>query len=177
MPKTAIHALALALSMFTGRIEAQTTSVALIGPTLEVRGDADERNLLLNIAQVVPLSDGRLAVLCWNDAVVRVFDARGKLIRSTGRRGDGPQRLNGLDAGGAYRGDSLWIVDRMPRRISILDRDGRIVRRVALAAPMARADANYSGDLSHVVGSLDDGSFVVRTPPRIPRFSARRPVV
>jgi hypothetical protein len=105
------------------------------------------------IAGVVRLPGGRLAVADGGASEVRLYDAAGRFIRAAGRPGDGPGEYRRLSAIGAGTGDSLWVFDFGARRFTVLGPGLLVARTVTL-----------SGDLSNVgaVAALPDGAFLIR---------------
>ena len=81
-------------------------------------------------------SRGRFYAITDDHRVVIVFDPRGKLIGSIGRRGQGPgefaARLWSIRVGA---GDTLYVGG--DRQISLFDRDWRFVRRLQLPASVS----------------------------------------
>ncbi|HEU5218588.1 MAG TPA: hypothetical protein VFU23_08005 [Gemmatimonadales bacterium] len=109
----------------------------------------------------VPLSDGRLAVANAGTNEVRIYDARGALLKSSGRAGSGPGEYQNL--AGIWRGpgDSVMVSDVLVRRVSVLDREGAFARSVTLGGAGASLMPT-SGTVSLAIpsGWLDDGSIL-----------------
>lgn len=105
------------------------------------------------IAAIVRLSGGRLAVADGGASEVRVYDAAGGLVRAAGRPGDGPGEYRRINAMGALPGDSLWVYDFGTRRFTVLGPALLVARTVALSAELANVGA---------VAALADGGFLVR---------------
>src|SRR6185436_12557272 len=98
----------------------------------------------------VRLSDGGVAVT--DDWSVRVFDARGRLLHTVGRRGHGPGEFYQIQAMCRTRGDTLLASDPGNNRITVLDRNGRIVRTIPLGGLSVGDNACF-----------DDGTWIGRT--------------
>lgn len=102
-------------------------------PLVDIGGKANEPAYeLAEVRGPVRLSDGRLIVgnAATND--IRLYDAAGKHLVSSGRQGSGPgeyQMIMGIWAG---PGDSVLVFDMMVRRLTVLDRDGRVGRSFEL---------------------------------------------
>ncbi len=86
-------------------------------PTVDVReeiriqsSDAVPDMLLTAIERLAVLPDGRMATSHPQEAIVRVFDPSGRLIKTVGRRGDGPGEFRTIRQVG-YVGDKLWVED------------------------------------------------------------------
>jgi hypothetical protein len=122
-------------------------------PVLSIGGDEGERSYtLMGVAGAVRLTDGRVVVADKGSQVLRVFDARGRHLRSIGREGGGPGEFRAVENVALLRGDSIAVWDPRLRRVSVFDRTGQLARKVSPAG---------LGLFPRFVGVLDDGSFVL----------------
>ena len=87
------------------------------------------------IGDLAVMPNGNIAVIDQLARVVRVFDARGRFIRTIGRPGKGPGELS-INSNGIYAlpGDSLLVLDPGERRMTVFAPDGT-VGRVTLLPP------------------------------------------
>jgi len=96
-----------------------------------------------SVLDVLPLSDGGVAVLDGQAAEIRLFDAGGAYRRTLGFQGDGPGELRTPTALGRVGGDSLAVFDRRATRITRFALDGGLGGVTTLAAegraPVTRA--------------------------------------
>jgi hypothetical protein len=109
----------------------------------------------------VRLSDGRLALANAGSSEVRIYDAKGALLKSSGRAGSGPgeyQNLVGIWAGPA---DSVMVSDVLVRRLSVLDHEGTFGRSLTLGA-VSEGFTTIGGQFDFAVplGWMADGSIV-----------------
>jgi hypothetical protein len=138
-------------------------------PTIEIGSrDGETPYILYRVAGVVRLRGDRIAVANAGSSDIGIYDASGAHILSFGGQGRGPGEFHRIWAIGLYRGDSLWVADQFGLTLSIFDDAGRFGRRYRLDAPALPTDAIYGGDLSHVLGTLDDGSVIMETPYALP---------
>jgi hypothetical protein len=86
-------------------------------PTFDVREEIRIRSndsipgmLLAGVEDLAVLPDGRIVTTHPREATVRVFDPDGRLIRSLGRRGDGPGEFRGVRQVG-YVDGRIWVED------------------------------------------------------------------
>lgn len=114
-------------------------------------------------ARVVARADGTLYVLDGRNHEVRVFDARGRHLRSFGREGAGPGEFLGAAEAG-WVADTLWVSDWMQTRTTFFAPDGRVIRTTGAAT---RASASYRPGVANAV--LADGSSLVLARPLQPR--------
>jgi hypothetical protein len=87
------------------------------------------------IAAILPRGDGTFVVVNAGTHEVRIFDATGRLVSTTGRRGSGPGEYLDMYGAALLPGDSIAILDRRARRVSVLDPRGEFVRSFSVAAP------------------------------------------
>lgn len=99
--------------------------------------------------------DGTLYVLDQGQQQVRVFDPRGRHVRTLGGEGAGPGEFLGATRLG-WHGDSLWVSDPVQLRVTWFSRDGRVLRT---DGPALRATQGYAPAVPRAV--LADGSALV----------------
>lgn len=89
-------------------------------------------------------------------AIVMV-DSEGKLVRTIGRKGQGPGEFQSLSALRVIAGDRLAVYDRTNRRLSTIDPEGRLVRDMSLAAhpDLFTAQIDSRGDIFGIELSMD----------------------
>jgi hypothetical protein len=132
------------------QIETDSAGVRIITSTAPVWGDsarwkvseqpeieigavdgAAPEYLFSNAHSAMQLSDGRIAVADMGSSEVRYYDAEGRFLRRTGRKGQGPGewvQLYQMRRGG---GDSIQVVSP-PNTHSIISPAGEYVRRFSL---------------------------------------------
>lgn len=96
-----------------------------------------------------PLSDGRWVAIDWG--MLKVFEDRGRYIRTIGRPGRGPGELGQLRDLCIATGDTIVALGLMDRRIGVFDSSGSPVSTTAL--PSARIGTE---------ACLGDGTVLVR---------------
>ncbi|HLM68975.1 MAG TPA: hypothetical protein VK358_15660 [Longimicrobium sp.] len=109
---------------------------------------------LAEVAGVVQLGDGRVVVADGGAHALRFYDARGRHLQSTGRRGNGPGEFEQMGGLWRFRGDSLAVWDLRQARLSVYSPSGELVRTV-LPQPGPR------GAYAPLYGMFSDGSFVL----------------
>ncbi len=100
-----------------------------------IPGDGGSSFVLSDIADLTVSRRGDVFVADRLDQTVAVFDARGRFLRSFGRRGAGPGEFGGLRALG-WLGDTLVTIDRPRYRVSLWSSAGRLLRDVTVRGPM-----------------------------------------
>jgi hypothetical protein len=105
-------ALPVALVPLTG-IGAQSP-VPVYSVQEEIRVESNDSipgMLLTRISGLAVLPDGRILTAHDREAVIRVFDANGRLIKVVGRRGAGPGEFRTIRQVG-FVGDLIWVEDQ-----------------------------------------------------------------
>ena len=125
-------------------------------PSVSIGGSAgDPVTDMSQIAGVVRLPDGRLAVANGIGPDVRFFDAEGRHLLTTGRRGSGPGEFQSLAGLLSFGGDSLIATDLMTRRLTVIGSDGAAGRSYTLGA---------KGGMEIVGGGTGQGSVSLAIP-------------
>lgn len=83
---------------------------------------------ILEATSAIPLANGWL-LLDDEAGRVHVLSAKGALLRSFARKGEGPGELR-RPAGLALLGSGIAVVDMSARRLDLFDGDGRFLRRI-----------------------------------------------
>ena len=98
-------------------------------PMVEIRGTADDGSPALSYPSAATrFSDGKIAVADRYESAIRYFDARGTLLHSVGRYGEGPGEFTDITWMGQCAPDTLFVWDSHQGRVSVLDRDGSLIR-------------------------------------------------
>jgi len=145
----------LTLSLACG-LEAQPRYAPLPRPVVTVGGDGSPDAEFVQVAAAFRTSDGLLAVSDWGSPTIRVFDARGRLVRTLGRQGAGPgefrliQRL-------FLAHDTLIAYDGPLRRLTRYLPDGTLLGTT-------QVQPSTDGGPVDLVGRLSSGRWVVTTP-------------
>ena len=85
-------------------------------------------DLLTDATGSVYIVDGRIQE-------ISVFDSAGSYQRTIGRMGRGPGEFTQLMAAG-FLGDTLWTIDSNLRRITLLDRHGKVLATRQMQSPV-----------------------------------------
>jgi len=101
-------------------------------PILDVAATATEGSVLFERPiGATRLSDGAIAIGDRAGVVVYI-DSRGHVRSTSGKRGQGPNELEGVAWLGQCGPDSVYAWDAGLRRMTVLDREGRIERQYAV---------------------------------------------
>jgi hypothetical protein len=108
---------------------------------------------------------------------VRVYDPRGRLLRTIGRQGSGPGEFES-SIQFAVVGDTVWTYELSPRRMTLFDRTGNLLSAnridgvaVNLQGPgsigyvlprFMRADGHFIGDMTMYTGRAGGGEWPVK---------------
>ncbi|HEU5217115.1 MAG TPA: 6-bladed beta-propeller [Gemmatimonadales bacterium] len=124
-------------------------------PTLIIGGEGNPRTRLLRVGRVMRLPGGEIVVPNAGTNEIRIFDKTGRFLRALGRAGAGPGEFKSLLLVDRT-GDTLFLADRVNRRITLFAVDGTLLA----TTPVVARDA--FGAFS-VVGRLRNGRWLVRT--------------
>jgi hypothetical protein len=80
------------------------------------------------VAGALRLSDGRIVVANAGTGELRFYDAAGRFLSASGRKGGGPGEFEGMAWLRATAGDSLLTYDYQQRRMSLFDPQGHFIR-------------------------------------------------
>ncbi len=104
-------------------------------PTLEIgRGAEEGPQAFVEMAGIVRLSDGRIAVANQTPSEIRIFDSHGRHLHSLGRRGEGPGEFNRVLWRLLRSGDTLIALDNSGRA-QVFGTNGGLVRSLPRARP------------------------------------------
>lgn len=125
----------------------------------------DSSHLVWSVADVAPLSDGRVAVLSSREKKLLLFERTGEFARSIGREGRGPGEFGHPLHLQVLPGDTLVVWDFMLGPISYFDPSGQLLRdwRIDVGALFATVRRVSERVPESVFLPLGDGSFIVQT--------------
>jgi len=99
-----------------------------------------------DISGIAVDAKGEVLVLDSKDCRVHVFDAKGKLLRSFGRKGQGPGELSGPGTIHLTPANEILVEEALTRRLSYFSRDGKPLRQVSTAQGMGMGMAGLVMD-------------------------------
>ncbi len=105
-------------------------------------GGSDDRTgpVLHRVADVRLLASGTVAVASRGTSQLLFFDRTGRWVGRVGREGDGPEEFRAVVGVREVRGDSLVALDRVLRRLTILDTGMHVARTAPLEGELATVD-------------------------------------
>jgi len=125
-------------------------------PTLDIGVvEGDNAYQFFNVAGALRLDDGRIVIANAGTGELRIFDAAGTFLSSSGRKGSGPGEFEEMLWIERSAADSLLVYDYRLRRISVFDSFGRIVRSFGLHF------IDQLGGFPTRVAPFSDGSLLV----------------
>jgi hypothetical protein len=102
-------------------------------PSVDIGGVAGDAAYDLDgVAGVLLLAAGRVAVANGGSNEIRVYDASGAHLTTSGRRGSGPGEFQGIAGFWLLAGDSLLVADVFQQRLTVLDGEGKFGRSYSL---------------------------------------------
>jgi hypothetical protein len=121
-------------------------------PTLDIGGGDDAAGALAGVMGAVRLGDGRVAIAEQSTRSIKLFDAKGRFVRTIGRQGAGPGEFTSLVRLDLLPGDSLAAYDGLRATLTVFDTIGRVGRTERLPAGPGGLSLN---------GVLGDGTMVL----------------
>ena len=116
--------------------------------------DGPDEYLFSNIEGGVRLEDGSIVVADEQSYEIRMFDARGRHVWTSGRQGQGPGEYGGVRLLRGCPGTAITVFDWHMDRITRLARDGNVIDTRALAGtgvqPYGSPTCSPDGDLVFV---------------------------
>lgn len=104
-------------------------------PALDIGGTSGDPHYdLVQVADAVRLSDGRIAVMNNGVPDLRFYDAAGIYLGTTGRPGDGPGEFHRIASIQVGRGDTLYLYDYQLRRMNRIAPGGSFLSSTAVLA-------------------------------------------
>jgi hypothetical protein len=150
-------ALATALSAQTPPVVSYPNPSAVkaltAAPVLDIGGDGGgiEFN---RVGAILAVRGGGFAVVN-GPAAIHFFDAAGKQLSISGRRGQGPAEYQSIRSVVRWKNDSIVVMDGMTRRLSILTPDGTFAHSFNLKPPWE------GGGFPTAAMALGDGTILV----------------
>ncbi|UCC71947.1 MAG: hypothetical protein JSV86_16500 [Gemmatimonadota bacterium] len=125
-------------------------------PLLDIGAlESDSSYQLYQVVGSQRLSDGRIAVANAGSSELRLYDAHGTHLFSTGREGGGPGEFGRMTTLASMTGDSLLVYDSRNQRVSVFDAGGALARTAQLHF------LTEIGGVPMIVAPFDDGQFLV----------------
>jgi hypothetical protein len=141
--------------LWFGSVIAQQPPTWKLIEELRIGSVDDPAQALTEIRAVDVDARGNIYVTQPRDAVIRVFDATGKAVRTMGRRGQGPGEFTGISHIG-FRGDTFFVSDFSQRRTSLFAANGAFIRSFGFGVVNVKPPL-VPGPPSHL---LPDGSLI-----------------
>jgi hypothetical protein len=130
-------------------------------PSLDIgRTDGDSRYQLYKVVGAFKLSDGRVVVANSGTRELRYYDAAGRFLSASGRKGGGPGEFKDILWIRCTRGDSLLVYDWRARRVSLFNPAGEFVRAFVPEV------LTTTGGFPVVAGPFSDGTLLLATETR-----------
>ncbi len=110
-------------------------------PRLVIEGGKDNVPDFVSLGAVRWLGDERILAVDAGANVVHLFESSGTLVRSFGRRGDGPGEFREIVSATVISGDSILLFDRRHRRGTWLNDRFELITTVPVPGPVTLGTA------------------------------------
>ena len=152
MSLTVKSALTLTLTVpFTAAAQAAASWRIADAPTVSIGANEE----FAGITSAAFFGDGAFVIGDVMSARLTVFDSKGRLEKTIGRKGGGPGEFSNLAWARSYRRDSIATYDRAQRRVTVFSRAGTPVRSMIISSP-------GNGFGPEAIALLDDGRIFVQ---------------
>jgi hypothetical protein len=135
-------------------------------PVVDIGAGQDSLDELATVMGATRLSDGSIAIANMGTNTIKLFDARGRYVRSIGRRGQGPGEFRQVMGIARMPGDTIAAIDSR-EEVEFFGVDGRFAR--GLRSPSRKEGLVVTG-----FHFFDDGSFARTSWPQAYRQSPGR---
>lgn len=130
-----------------------------VTPVLEIPLGEDSGTLVTQVVGATRFSDGSIAVAD-AEGVLRFYNPAGGLRTSVGRNGSGPGEFQRIVWIGQCRPDTVFVWDLPLARMTVVSREGRVIRQYPVPARGARSSVPFK------VACNMDGVFLFQSLPR-----------
>lgn len=130
-------------------VSAQRVSLAGPRPLADIAAtSSDGIPLFARAIGAARFTDGTIAIADAGSAAVKLVDARGRLIKTVGRRGNGPGEFQMMGWMGRCGTDSVLVHDFIGQRLTLLDRSGAILSQTTAQTNPAVITCTDGGHLA-----------------------------
>jgi hypothetical protein len=130
------------------------TAFHLGAPRLDIGGLSDDPDLELDsrngLITALRLTSGGVVIA--DGALLRYYDAKGRLLRRVGRPGGGPGEFRSIESICLIQADTLVAFDGRQRRMSLFDSRGEFVRTVPLPGSVKHHPCLADGSIIVTMG-------------------------
>jgi hypothetical protein len=124
---------------------------------LRIGDKADEKDTLFADIRAARVdTEGRIIVLDWKDFKIKIFDNKGKIVRSFGKKGQGPEEWGQAQDISLTPENNILVFDPGNKRLGLYTQDGKGLKEIPLGKLFpdpARMDAE--GNIWAVILSRD----------------------
>ena len=113
----------------TRTLGAQSQAVPMLKERLRLSATGPNDEVLFSyVTDAIRLSSGVMVIADQRQATLSFFSAVGRHIKTVGRSGGGPGEFRWITWVGECARDSVFVVDRTQRRVSVYDKRGNVAR-------------------------------------------------
>jgi len=118
---------------------------------LAIGGDVDDENYIFHRPQDIQIADdGTIYVMDWGNSTLKLYDQKGKYIRTIGGMGQGPAEFEKAIQFSPSAGGNVYVLDSVRHRVAVLDQKGEYRGGFKIE----------EGYLSGIAAVLDHGIFI-----------------
>ncbi len=125
----------IAFLFWAAAMQPQSVSRWSPGPILRISEEKEGSHAAFTrISDLIADAEGCVFIVDARLQEIRAFDSAGRYLRTIGRVGRGPGEFTLLQSAG-FLSDTLWTLDVTLRRLTLFDRDGRVLATRSVQVP------------------------------------------
>jgi hypothetical protein len=103
-------------------------------------GEEDQEEEIFSQMSAVTVDDkGNIYILDREENIIKIFDSKGKFLRSFGKQGQGPGEMNGPIGLRITPDNELMVEDTLNQRLAFFSLDGKFLRQLSTAKALGLA--------------------------------------
>lgn len=116
-----------------------TPTKMILKEELSIGEDEQEEEMFSQMTAVTVDDKGNIYILDREENLIKVFDSKGKLVRSFGKQGQGPGEMNGPIGIRITPNNELMVEDVLNQRLAFFSLDGKFLRHLSTAKALGLA--------------------------------------
>ena len=116
-----------------------TPTKMVLKEELSVGEGEQEAEMFSQMTAVTVDDEGNIYILDREENIIKVFDSKGKFVRSFGKQGQGPGEMNGPIGIRITPNNELMVEDTLSQRLAFFSLDGKFLRNLLTAKALGLA--------------------------------------
>ena len=116
-----------------------TPAKMVLREELSIGEGEQEEEMFSQMTAITVDDEGNIYILDREENIIKVFDSKGKLLKSFGKQGQGPGELNGPIGIRVTPNNELMVEDVLSQRLAFFSLDGKFLRHLSTAKALGLA--------------------------------------